>query len=63
MMELLYFGIILLGRISFETKFFKTFFSDIDAREAVLWAGPRRGGVRGGQKPGAHSHKGPINSN
>ena len=37
MMELLYFGIILLGRISFETKFFKTFFSDIDAREAVLW--------------------------
>ena len=26
-------------------------------------AGPRRGGVRGGQKPGAHSHKGPINSN
>ena len=26
-------------------------------------SGPRRGGVRGGQKPGAHSHKGPINSN
>ena len=33
----IYIGIILLGRISFETKFFKTFFSDINARETVLW--------------------------
>ena len=25
--------------------------------------GLRRGGFRGGQKPGAHGHKGPMNNN